>query len=452
MRVIFIVFWLFLALILISPCGAVMVEVIPQEPLGKDYLNLTSLQDDNTSPYLVDELKFNGKYLNNVSAWLIRGSLQLKTANYTDASRSFTRVVLQDPGNRTAYVGLLQSQLNNGMYDALYSNATKMSRAFPDDPSARLYQGYAMLKKGNNEEAIRIYNSLISAGSEPVAARYYKARAEFALNKYQKSLDLYNETLKMDPGFAAAWSGIGTVRAYGMKDRNASMEAYDKAISLDNRYIYAYFLKAAALIDIFNASNESLLVYGQAVDLDPENPDALCAKASVLIAMNNSMPGQYPMEEVLRLSENATRLAPGYWGGWNNYACALILLNRTEEAIDACKKTAELAPDNCYAKLNLGIVYERIGRYEEAVQVYDQMADCPTPSLVASAMVFKGSSLEALGRYDEALAAYEMAIRLSPSNTMAWQKKGDLLSRNNRYLDARSAYAKASEILLNSQV
>jgi len=214
----------------------------------------------------------------------------------------------------------------------------------------------------------------------------------------------------------------------------------------------AYLSKAAALSDVFNSSNESLLVYNKAVELDPKNPDVLCAKATALITMNYSMPGQYPMDEVIALSENATRLAPGYWGGWNNYGCALLILNRNEEAVDICKKTVELAPEECIPRINLGIVYYRLGMYDELNTVVNQMGDCSSLSQDASALVGKGFFLETLKRYDEALATYDMAIRLSPSSIQAWQSKGDLLQRMDRYLDARSAYAKASEISLQSKV
>ena len=57
----------------------------------------------------------------------------------------------------------------------------------------------------------------------------------------------------------------------------------------------------------------------------------------------------------------------------------------------------------------------------------------------------KAEAYKKLGNYEEALKIYEKIIEQKPDYVMAWENKGDVLSRLNRDEEARSAYEKAAE-------
>jgi len=87
------------------------------------------------------------------------------------------------------------------------------------------------------------------------------------------------------------------------------------------------------------------------------------------------------------------------------------------------------APDDIDLLEAKGLLLFDLGRYEEALEVYDRILEgAPRikPAALAD-MVWadKGDALRAMGRSQEALEAYNRAIDLFPIDVRAWQGRGE---------------------------
>ncbi len=81
-----------------------------------------------------------------------------------------------------------------------------------------------------------------------------------------------------------------------------------------------------------------------------------------------------------------------------------------------------LAPANADLQFNLGYVYDRQGKGEQAIACFNQAVQLK-PKL-DRAWYGMGLAHAALGRHDEAAKALEEAARLQPMNTHAWYALG----------------------------
>lgn len=151
-----------------------------------------------------------------------------------------------------------------------------------------------------------------------------------------------------------------------------------------------------------------------------------------------------------------------------------------DSAIRWLKKTIDLAPEGLNAFASLGLVYETIGKFEEALEVYKRALEInrksekqsPQPPLNLGALLERmgkveeaepylreaartpnaqaeyrlGLVLEKLEKPDEALQHYRKAIQISATYPEAYLALGKLLTRRGQEKEAQEALAKFEEL------
>lgn len=171
----------------------------------------------------------------------------------------------------------------------------------------------------------------------------------------------------------------------------------------------------------------------QAIALDPENADAHDNAGLALFHL-----GRYA--EAQAAFEHAAGLQPGNALYWNNLAGALREQGLLEEAETVVREQV-LARDPLLpvGHLNLGLIYLRMGRWEEAADEFRQaLSLLPPGEENADIWGELGRALFAAGHYAEAQGAFEEAVRWQPRNALFWAWLGRTLLEQNRPADAES--------------
>ncbi len=119
-------------------------------------------------------------------------------------------------------------------------------------------------------------------------------------------------------------------------------------------------------------------------------------------------------------------------------------LGRYEEALAIYEQVIKLDPMNGMAHANKGNLLFQQGKYEAALAACEQAARCD-PSYPGG-YYHQSQALTALGRYEEALTALEQTIRLSPTYAPAHSDKGSALHALERYEEALAAYELAIQL------
>ncbi len=91
-----------------------------------------------------------------------------------------------------------------------------------------------------------------------------------------------------------------------------------------------------------------------------------------------------------------------------------------------------MAEDNW---LNQGAALRAEGKYEEALQAFDE-ATAMKPPFDAHAWFDKGTVYWQLGNYTDASQSFDKSIELNPNNGLPWYYKGLIFSDQGKYGEA----------------
>ena len=129
---------------------------------------------------------------------------------------------------------------------------------------------------------------------------------------------------------------------------------------------------------------------------------------------------------------------------WNNKGASLDALGRYEEAIDCFDQALHVDPRCAAAWLNKGGSLHNLGRDEEANRCFDKAIEIVPQD--AGGWANKGVSLRKLGRDEEAVRCFERAIQVDPENAATWYNMGNTVNRLGMYDQAISCYEQALKI------
>lgn len=130
---------------------------------------------------------------------------------------------------------------------------------------------------------------------------------------------------------------------------------------------------------------------------------------------------------------------------WNNKGLALANQGKYEEAIQAYDEAIRCDPEYISPWNNKGLALKNQGNLTGAIQAYNKAIRLDPTN--AMAWYNKGLALGMWGMYDEVIQAYDEAVGLDPKNAIDWyNNKGVALESLGRTSESDAAYARAMEL------
>jgi eukaryotic-like serine/threonine-protein kinase len=211
---------------------------------------------------------------------------------------------------------------------------------------------------------------------------FWNKRNKEAINK---SIEYFNDAIRLDPGYAAAYSGLadaytitGCGTPAGMPIQEAGPKAKAaalKAVELDENSAEAHtalgFQKLCYDGDASSAENE----FKRAIALNPNYATAHHGYAVLLMGWRDAE-GMDQIQQALRLDP----VSPNINGVFGNY---LMETRQFEKAIEQFRKTVELDPQQYNSRTRLGFAYAVVHRYTEA-EIEFKKAEEISPNSVTS--------------------------------------------------------------------
>ncbi|WP_410510101.1 tetratricopeptide repeat protein [Methanosarcina hadiensis] len=291
--------------------------------------------------------------------------------------------------------------------------------------------------------------------------------------KYEEAIEYYDRAISADPRYAFAWYNKGTI-LLNMGRYQEAMNCFEETKLIDSKLYFKLHTKkgdAKSLINIgYRLLNEgkydeAIEYYCGAVSVNSNYVDIVATKLFD-IACRFSSEKNY--EEAIKFYDRVTSIKPTHIDAWSNKGTTFLKMGMNQKATK-CFKKADIIKKDIEHNLHLVQIRERArkereqkrekawknrdtgfylsneGKYEEAIECYNKAL-----SIDANIDVWyeKGEALFHIGKYQEAIDCYDRSISIEP-NAKAWYYKGVALFKLGRYQEGRKCLEKAKNINLS---
>jgi eukaryotic-like serine/threonine-protein kinase len=271
----------------------------------------------------------------------------------------------------------------------------------------------ALELKPSSEELART----ISHPTENVAAYelYLKGRnimrGKRDMKGMQAAVELYEQAIQKDPGFALAYAGLAdaTLALYqSNKDPLSSQKALaaaQHAQTLNDNLPEVHF----ALGNVYRVTGkttEAIVELKHALELSPNSDEGHRRLANAYLAAGQT-------DDALKSYQQAIDVNPYYWLNYSRLGVAYFQLGQNQKALDAFHRVVELAPDVSDGYENLGAVYFQTGDWTASVAAFEKsMKIDPSESTYSNL----GTAYFYLGRREDAVKMFEKSVALNPND------------------------------------
>lgn len=315
-------------------------------------------------------------------------------------------------------VQLIGTRDGSYLWSEIYDRQVKDVFAIQEEISQAIV---AMLKvqiaDGQSKYLVRRYTENVEAYTSYLKGRYcWNRRSEQSLNK---GIEYFGKAIAHDPNYAPAYSGLadsysllGNSGVLPAKDVKAkAMWAALKAVELDPTLAEAHtalgHVRATYCWDWQSACAE----YRTAIALNPAYATVHHWNAITYLSP------QGLLKNALTEIQRAEELDPVSISIKRDIAIILYYGRRYEQAVAQCRKTIELEPAFSGGYWALGLAYEGLCQYADAVTAFEQaLSVAPhTPRLLGAL----GHAYGKWGKRAEALKVIESMIELAATRYVA---------------------------------
>ncbi|HEX6576080.1 MAG TPA: protein kinase [Gemmatimonadaceae bacterium] len=217
----------------------------------------------------------------------------------------------------------------------------------------------------------------------------------------KRALDLFQQAVRVDPSYAAAYSGIADASALLASWQFASTgEMYPQAVTAARR----------------------------AIELDPSSADAHASLGFICLNW------EWDWEGAQRELRRAIELNPNHETAHRWLSAFLAGMGKSDEALPIALRAIELDPISVLPRMNLGIIHMLGSRFEDAAREFRHVVDAD-PEFVRG-YLFLGSALSFLDRHNEAIAIGRIGVEKAKQLPVSLVPLGTTLARAGRLEEA----------------
>jgi type IV pilus assembly protein PilF len=121
----------------------------------------------------------------------------------------------------------------------------------------------------------------------------------------------------------------------------------------------------------------------------------------------------------------------------------LFYFDEVPKSIEYFEKAVKVDPQFSDGYNNLGVAYEKLGKFEKAIAYYKQALSNPLYPTPQSAYVNMGNSYYRMGKYHEAVSALKEALERQPDMELAYMRLALCYNAMGSYGDAAAAMTQA---------
>ena len=361
-----------------------------------------------------------------------------KTARSLGANLIVTGVVQGSADNMRIIVNLDNAADGKRTWSQQFTGVPKDLLTIEDQISAQLVTALAV--KPTDEELARS----AERPTDNVEAYDLYLRGNQALKgpdtvkAAQQAADFYEQSIKQDPSFALAYTGLASssLQMYRVKKDSfwaeKALGAAQRAEQLKENLPEVHFLLGSVYLRT-GKTTEAIAELKRGLQLAPNSDDG-----QVRLGRAYLDSGQVP--EAINAYKRAIEINPYYWGSHMELGDAYLNAGDNEKALAEFQRVTELEPDNAAGWDNVGVAYDRLGQYEQCITAFQKSLQLnPTWDGYSNL----SSVYFTLKRYNEAIEAAKKAVSLGPNQQMAAGNLADAYRAAGQKDQANATYDQA---------
>lgn len=259
-------------------------------------------------------------------------------------------IAAKSPGLIRGYEGLCKAYSDAQLYQQAYDTGSRAAARGLGSEFLFNYQGVAALQLGWNQEAIRLFEQVISLDGP--GGRGGKSGTEFTEFEY-----LY-------ASLAKSYHDSGRFR-----------EAYqtcDKAMARDLQSVYLFhncgfiYLKFSAMDKGMNMLERAVALYDEQVRQDPRLAVDYTGLENLYVNVGSFYIDRNMIQKAYDISAKGEQLGLASGQFYNIWGEAALKLNRVAESVELLEKAVQRDADNWSSHSNLAAAYQLAGRMSDA--------------------------------------------------------------------------------------
>ncbi len=240
------------------------------------------------------------------------------------------------------------------------------------------------------------------------------------IKNVEAAIDYYNQALKKDSRFAAAYAGMSDayLRMYKTKKESLwaqkAVQAAQQAASLNQNLPEAHFALGSAYSATGKAL-EAIVEVKRALELAPNSDEGYRRLGDAYRALGRKA-------EAIQAYQKSAAVNPYYWVNQNALGSALLHFGDYDSALHAFRRVTEIEPDNAAGYENMGSVLSSQGKYNESIEAYQKAIQLQPYYGTYSNL---GTSFFFLKRYDESVQMFTKAVEMNPNDAVTMGNLAD---------------------------
>jgi uncharacterized protein (TIGR02996 family) len=350
-------------------------------------------------------------------ALTMRANIAMARGDTTSAIADLRSVLRDQPDAPVLMRALAAAYLANRDVGLAEETLRTAIRANPTDVQTRLALADLLMKSGRGDEAQPVASQLVTDQPGDAQALEAAFKIQLARRDFDAARSTAGTIHALRPDLPAGDFLAGLVdEAEGKLD--SARVAFERAIRQAPGFVEP--LAAAVRIDLAqHQEGRALARVDEALAERPQSSGLLALKAEVLSRLKR-------YDDSVAASNQAIAHSPAWWVGYEDLARAELARQRPEAAIAAYERGIQATQSAPPLVVNLGAVYERLGRVDQAMALYDEWLKREPGSEVASnnlAMLLVTYKSKESGGLDRAL---QLSKRLEKStqaefvDTLGW--------------------------------
>lgn len=364
------------------------------------------------------------------------GTLASYESQYHEAISQFKKALEYD--SKSAYIHLRAAEeyLKLSEFESAKSHVDTALKLDPEFADAHLLKGGIDAAEKKYEEAAAHYQKVIELDPKREQAYIFLATVYAEQEKYTDGIKLLNKLLHIEPQSYWAHYYLGRIYIEQGKPIEA-VRAYRQSLRINP----SFHLAALALglhYELRDQVERAIQVYLEAIDRGDTSPRLLKRTVQLLLAKQD-------YARVLKLLEELKSQDPGDLNNRIRIGLIYYEIKDYDRAQHEFEELIKEYPESDRLQYYLSSVYEKLGKYDEAIQIFGKIKS--GSEFYIDALNRHAFLLIERNQFEKAISLVEKAIEQKPQgkNGQLYEALASIYEKKEKFDEALNVLNKAKE-------